>query len=318
MWERVRELLTDIVSPVNNASPDVESIRSEYPFKSNFMEIHGHRYHYVDEGEGEPVLMVHGNPTWSYFYRRMILGLSSKYRVIAPDHMGCGLSDKPQNYEYRLENHIDNLETLVLRLKLTRITLVVHDWGGAIGMGCAIRHPQRFGRFIIMNTAAFSSMQMPFRISLCRIPVLGDFLVRSLNLFALSAVKSAVVNPLSPIIARGMTLPYNSYNNRIAVYRFVQDIPLVPEDYSYEVLLQIEHGLWMFRECPIALIWGMQDWCFTAEHFLSQWQAIYPMAKVLEIDHAGHYLLEDAPVEIIRYVNHFLADSEISESGERP
>lgn len=310
MIHRFRDILNDIMTSPSD-EPDLSAIRSEYPFESKFMDLHGYRYHYIDEGAGDPVLMIHGNPTWSFFYRRLIKALSSEYRMIAPDHMGCGLSEKPQKYEYSLENHIDNLEALVLRLDLKRITLIVHDWGGAIGMGCAIRHPQRFQRFVIMNTAAFSSEHIPPSIRLCRLPVIGDFLVRSLNLFAESATKTAVVNPLSPLIAKGMTLPYNSYENRIAVHRFVRDIPLLPEDYSYEILLQIEHGLWMFRERPIVLIWGMQDWCFTAENFLSQWRQIYPAAKVFEIDHAGHYLLEDAPVEVIRYIRHFIEDTDL-------
>lgn len=309
MIRKLKDIITDIVSPETSAQPDLTPIRSEYPFKSNFMEMHGYRYHYIDEGQGDPVLMVHGNPTWSFFYRRMIKALSGEYRTIAVDHIGCGLSDKPQKYEYHLDDHIDNLEALVLRLDLKRITLVVHDWGGAIGMGCAIRHPHRFKRFVIMNTAAFTSPHMPPSIWLCRAPVLGDFLVRNLNLFAETATKNAVANPLTPLIAEGMKLPYDSYDHRIAIYRFVQDIPMLPEDYSYESLLQIEHGLWMFRECPIALIWGMQDWCFTPQNFLRVWRDIYPGARVLEIDHAGHYLLEDAPVEVIRYVRDFFADT---------
>ena len=124
-------------------SPDWKSL---YPFSSHEISIGGYRYHYVDEGEGEPLLLVHGNPTWSFMWRNLILAFRDRYRVIAVDHIGCGLSDKPQAYSYRLQQHIDNLSQLVRELNLDNITLVAHDWGGAIGIGAALQSPHRFER----------------------------------------------------------------------------------------------------------------------------------------------------------------------------
>ncbi|MFG0240577.1 MAG: alpha/beta fold hydrolase, partial [Gimesia chilikensis] len=129
-----------------------EQIQEEYPFASHWLKIDGHQYHYLDEGQGEPLLMVHGNPTWSFAWRRLVKQLSGSYRVIAVDHMGCGLSDKPQDYSYTLGTHIANLKTLITELDLKNITLFAHDWGGAIGMGTAVDLPERFGKFVLMNT----------------------------------------------------------------------------------------------------------------------------------------------------------------------
>ena len=139
-------------------SMELDDIKDLYPFESNFLELEdGLKMHYIDEGEGEVLLMLHGNPTWSFYYRNLIQSFQKKYRCIAPDHIGCGLSDKPQDYNYTLSTHIDNLEQLVNSLGLKDITLVMHDWGGSIGMGLAVRQPKLIKRLIIFNTAAFLS-----------------------------------------------------------------------------------------------------------------------------------------------------------------
>ena len=160
---------------------------SEYPFAPHFLDLGGVKYHYVDEGTGPVVLFVHGNPTWSFAWRNLLKDLSRDHRVIAVDHVGCGKSDKPQDYDYVLENHVANLTRLVDELDLRDITLVGHDWGGCIGMGAAGRRAERFRRFILMNTAAFRSKRIPLRIAVCRIPVLGKIAVRGFNAFAGSA-----------------------------------------------------------------------------------------------------------------------------------
>ncbi len=299
-------------------TPDLSPIRNSYPFKSNYLNLKGLHYHYIDEGSGPVMLMLHGNPTWSFFYRRLISYFSQTHRVIAPDHLGCGLSDKPQDYEYRLETHIDNLENLVSSLGLDKITLVVHDWGGAIGMGFAVRFPHRIKSIVILNSAAFSIDYIPWRIAACRIPVLGEFMVRRLNAFSLGAVKMAVRKPLSKEAVDGFLLPYKTYEDRIAVYEFIKDIPMSPEDASYEVLLEIEHGLWMFRENPVCIIWGMKDWCFNTR-FLERWKLYYPQASVYELQNASHYLIEDEPEKVISYIDNFLEThaEPIQESHEK-
>ncbi len=151
----------------------------------------GLKLHYIDEGSGEPVVMLHGNPTWSFYYRHMIDSLRGSYRVIAPDHIGCGMSDKPDDsqYNYTLASRVDDLELLLDHLGLDRdLTLVMHDWGGMIGMAYAARHPERIARLVVSNTAAFhkpSSKPMPRALAICRDSRLGAFLVRGLNVFCL-------------------------------------------------------------------------------------------------------------------------------------
>ena len=271
---------------------DISAIRDLYPFKSKYHVIKGYKYHYVDEGKGAPLVLVHGNPTWSFYYRNLIAEFSQTHRVIAPDHLGCGMSDKPQDFEYRLETHIENLENLLVSLKIDCITLVVHDWGGAIGMGFAVRHPHRIKSLIILNSAAFSMNTMPWRIGLCRFPWLGNLMVRKFNWFVRGAIRTAVEKPMTDTVAKGYLLPYNNYDNRVAVMRFIQDIPMSVSDISYEVLLEIEHGLWMFREIPVGIIWGMKDWCFNTQ-FLRRWKSYFPQAEVCTLENAGHLVLED-------------------------
>lgn len=284
---------------------DISAIRELYPFKSEYHIVKGYKYHYVDEGKGTPMVLIHGNPTWSFFYRNLIKEFSQTHRVIAPDHLGCGLSDKPQDFEYRLENHIDNLESLLVSLKIDCITLVVHDWGGAIGMGFAVRHPHRIKSLIILNSAAFSMNYIPWRISMCRIPWLGNLMVRKFNWFVRGTIRMAVENPLPSTVAKGYLLPYNSYENRVAVMRFIQDIPMSVNDISYEVLLEIEHGLWMFREIPVGVVWGMKDWCFNTA-FLRRWKSYFPQAETCTMENAGHLLLEDDYEQAAAFIQTFM------------
>ncbi|HBC87569.1 MAG TPA: alpha/beta hydrolase [Lentisphaeria bacterium] len=286
---------------------DISKIKDMYPFKSNFFKIKNYNYHYLDEGRGEPLVMLHGNPSWSFLFRNLIPELSREHRVIVPDHLGCGLSDKPQNFQYRLETHIDNLEEFLLALNLENINLLVHDWGGPIGLGFAIRYPERIKRLIITNTAAFTDTRLPSRIALCKTPWLGEMLVRKFNLFCKASLSMTTVRKMPQDVKDGFILPYDSYENRIAVYNFIKDIPIIPEDPSYETLVGIEHGLWMFREQPVAIVWGMKDWCFNPG-FLKKWKDIYPQATVLPLYEAGHYLFEDKPHEITEFVKKFISN----------
>ena len=173
---------------------DRTQFQDEYPFADHFASIDGLQYHYVDEGDqkNDPILFVHGNPTWSFAWRNLIKGLSNEYRTIAVDHIGCGMSDKPQDYRYTLDQHIQNLVSLIEHLDLKNITLVAHDWGGAIGVGATGRCPERFKKMVLMNTAAFPSKRIPFRIAVCRLPILGALGVRGLNLFARAAIFMAI------------------------------------------------------------------------------------------------------------------------------
>jgi haloalkane dehalogenase len=266
-----------------------------------------HRLHYLDEGAGEPLLFVHGNPTWSFYWRNLILGLRDRQRCIAVDHIGCGLSDKPQDYNYTLQRRIDDLCEVVQRLDLTGTTLVAHDWGGAIGLGAVERMQQRFHRIVLFNTAAFPPPFVPWRIAACRIPLLGTLAVRGLNAFARAALTMAVEKPerMTPDVRAGLLAPYDTWANRIAVVRFVRDIPFTPRHPTWRVLERIEAGLAALAHLPIQLIWGMRDWCFRPsclDRFMEHW----PRAEVHRLDDCGHYVVEDAPERIVPLVKEFL------------
>jgi len=280
----------------------------EYPFSSHFATIDGHRLHFVDEGEGPVIVMVHGNPTWSYYYRHLVVMLSRTHRVIAVDHLGCGLSDKPQGYPYQLQDHIDNLEALLRQLKITGYSLIVHDWGGAIGLGVVGRNPGALERLVILNTAAFRSQRIPWRIRLCRLPFLGALLVRGLNGFAAPAVFMAVTRRLRPEVARAYLAPYDSWHNRVAVYGFVRDIPLVPAHPSYDTLKKVEEGLQVLadRDLPVIICWGGRDFCFN-DHFYNEWRRRFPKAECHYFKDAGHYVLEDALPQIRPILENFFS-----------
>lgn len=195
---------------MTSSLPSRDGFADEYPFESHWLDLNGVRMHFVDEGprDGEPILCVHGNPTWSFIWRRLIRELSPSRRIIAVDHIGCGFSDKPQDYPYRLDQHVTNLRKLIESLDLRNVTLVGHDWGGCIGMGAATEMPDRFSRFVLMNTGAFRSTQIPLRIAVCRIPVLGPIALRGFNAFSRAALTMAVArNPLSAAAKRGLLAP---------------------------------------------------------------------------------------------------------------
>jgi cis-3-alkyl-4-acyloxetan-2-one decarboxylase len=271
----------------------------EYPFSSHFATIDDHRLHYIDEGAGPVIVMVHGNPTWSYYYRHLVTLLAKTHRVIAVDHLGCGLSDKPQDYPYRLRNHIDNLEALLQYLQIDSYSLIVHDWGGAIGLGVAGRNPAALERLVILNTAAFRSHRIPWRIRVCRWPLIGSLLVRGLNGFAGPAVFMAVTRRLRPEVAKAYLAPYDSWRSRVGVYGFVRDIPLAPSHPSYAALTEVEEGLsgLAARAVPTLICWGGRDFCFN-DHFYQEWRTRFPFADCHYFPEAGHYVLEDGLPEI--------------------
>ncbi|MBX0328527.1 alpha/beta fold hydrolase [Oscillochloris sp. ZM17-4] len=287
-----------------SATLDLAPIRHLYPFHTARLEVPGGAISYVDEGAGPPVVMVHGNPTWSLYYRHLIAALRDSHRVIVPDHMGCGLSDKPQAYPYRLANHIENLTRLIDHLDLGPVDLVVHDWGGAIGMGWATRHPELVRRIVVLNTAAFLSPRLPLRIAVCRVPVFGDLALRGANAFAGAATFMAVERPMPADLRRAYLLPYNSWANRIAQLRFVQDIPLRPAHPTWAVVDGIDRDLVALRGKPMQIFWGGKDWCFD-DHFLAGWLQRFPEAAAYRFDDAGHYVLEDAHAEIAPRVAQF-------------
>jgi len=279
-----------------------------YPFQSHFVNTGSYHMHYVDEGKGPVLLLLHGNPTWSFYYRNLIKHFSKNYRVIAPDHIGCGFSDKPQDYPYTLRIHIENLKELITHLNLRDVTLVVHDWGGPIGLGAFLDEQELLKRLIIFNTGAFlgETLKMPVRIQLVRIPLIGPFAVRVLNAFAYGALLMACKRKLTKEIKAGYLAPYNNPHNRVAILRFVQDIPWNRTKDSYHIIQKIEKNLSRFAKIPMLILWGKKDFCFT-EKFLNCWQKYFPKAHVQVFNDAGHYVLEDAHERIIPIMENFLA-----------
>jgi haloalkane dehalogenase len=282
-----------------------------YPFAQHFLSRKGLRLHYLDEGRGEPVVMLHGNPTWSFFYRGLVKELRGEYRCVAPDHMGCGLSDRPGDgqYDYTLEQRVLDLEALLDHLGLGGgLTLVLHDWGGMIGMAFASRHPERVRRLVVLNTAAFRMppvKRLPWSLWACRNTPAGPLVVRGLNAFSRAAVRWCATGPLPGPVRDGYLAPYGSWRDRVAVLRFVQDIPLAPGDRCYELVRGVEEGLGRFRDRPVLVCWGGRDFVFDRS-FLAEWRRHLPQAEVHEFPGAGHFVLEDAGEQIVPLVRDFL------------
>jgi haloalkane dehalogenase len=306
------------LTSADNATIATSDVRfPDYPFTSRYWTPPqtAARMHYLDEGRGDAVVMVHGNPTWSFYFRHLIRGLSDDHRCIVPDHIGCGLSDKPDDshYEYSLRRRVDDLEGLLDHLGLREnLTLVLHDWGGMIGMTFANRYPERIKRLVILNTGAFhlpKAKSLPWSLKLCRSP-LGPLLVRGFNLFCRGAASSCAVRPLTADVRAALLAPYDSWANRIAVLRFVQDIPLRPGDRGYDLITDVQNGLERFRRLPMLICWGDQDFVFD-EHFLRTWMSYFPDAKCHRFADAGHYVLEDAHERIVPLVRDFFTRSPI-------
>lgn len=290
------------------------SWHDEYPFESRFLELEGTRLHYVDEGPKESlqsIVCVHGNPTWSFYYRSIIKQFRTHYRCLAIDHVGCGLSDKPQKYDYCLANHTANLVEWLDRLDLENIVLVVHDWGGAIGLGAAVARPNRIAKLLILNTAAFPPPFIPLRIAACRLPYIGSAAIRYLNAFAGMATWMAIdrLSSLSKVAREGLLYPYHSPANRIAIDRFVQDIPMDRSHRTYSVLEHLEQELKSIAEKPTRFVWGMKDWCFRPE-CLTRLRVAFPAASVRELKDVGHYVMEEANVEVIEELENLLMQVE--------
>jgi len=274
----------------------------DFDFEPHYHDVSGLRMHYVDQGpqDAPVVVMVHGNPSWSFYYRRLVHTLQDRYRCIVPDHIGMGRSDKPGSakYPHTLERRIGDLTHLLEEVVPGQpITLVMHDWGGMIGMGYAVSHVEQIRQLVVLNTAAFhlpTGKGIPLSLRLARTPGVGELLVQGMNMFCTGAAKHGMTRRrMAADVREAMLRPYDSWANRRAVLRFVQDIPLRPEDRGYELVSRIEAGLAEFASTPSFIGWGMRDFVFD-EDFLDVWRAKLPHAELHLYEDAGHYILEDA------------------------
>ena len=301
-----------------------------YPANPRRFEVRpGIAMSYLDEGprDGEIVVMLHGNPSWSYYWRMLVAGLSDRYRCIVPDHVGMGLSDKPDDdkgatprYDYTLQSRVDDLEALLRHAGVddaTPVTLAVHDWGGMIGFGWALKHAAQVKRLVILNTAAFpmpADKAMPWQIALGRDYSIGELVIRAFNAFSAGASRLGVERKMPAAVRRAYVAPYNSWKNRISTIRFMQDIPLSPKDAAWPLLEAAGKALPSFANRPAFIGWGLKDFVFD-QHFLARFRADLPQARVHAFEDAGHYVLEDRHEVLVPAIRAFLDANPIQEPG---
>lgn len=263
-----------------------------YPFVSRFIERSGERMHYIDEGSGEVLLFVHGTPSWSFEWRAQVQALSQHYRCIALDHLGFGLSDKPQHAAYKPEDHARRLVQLIRVLDLRAITLVVHDFGGSIGVGAALAEPERFVRLVVLNTWLWSMAEHKAvqRVSSFVRSIFGRFLYRFLNFSprVILPAAFAVRKRLSRRVHRHYLAPFPSWRERTAPWVLGCELAGSAEFYA---------RLWRERDKwpPLsAVIWGTRDPVLDSG-LLAQLEAAFPDAVVTRLADAGHFPQEEAP-----------------------
>lgn len=301
----------------------------DYPFTPQRLEVRpGIAMSYLDEGprDGEVVVMLHGNPSWSYYWRHLVLGLREPaagdaaagkgYRCIVPDHVGMGMSDKPDDaadasprYDYTLQSRVDDVATLLDHLGITGpVTLAVHDWGGMIGFGWALSHAAQVKRLVITNTAAFplpTAKPMPWQLSLGRDSRIGGWAIRRFNLFARGAAWLGTERRLQAAVRRAYTAPYDGWRDAISTLRFMQDIPLREGDAAWPLVAEAGRRLHEFADRPAFVGWGLRDFVFD-RHFLAGFRDALPRAQVMAFEDAGHYVMEDRHETLVPAIRDFL------------
>jgi haloalkane dehalogenase len=278
--------------------------RNDYPFASHHFQTDAGKLHYVDEGEGQPVVMIHGNPTWSFLYRKLIKKLSPKYRCIAPDHLGFGLSDKPADWTYLPEDHAKNLAALIDSLGLKNVTLVMQDWGGPIGMHYAVTHPENVARLIVMNTWAWPVNRDLHYVMFSAFmggPI-GRMLIKKRNFFAGTMMRTMFgnQNKLDRAAHEHYLRALPTAEDRKGCYVFPKQIVA-----SSPWLEQLWSNISVLRNKPALFVWGMKDIAFR-EKELQRWLSAYPNSRAERLDRVGHFVQEEAPEELAREVSSFL------------
>ena len=290
-----------------------------YPFRSRFVTVgrgtatggtQGHRMHYVDEGSGPVVVCLHGNPTWGFLFRNLIAALRDDFRVIVPDHIGCGLSDQPGDVCFRAGDRIGHLEDLLAELGIGRFSLVMHDWGGPLGTGLAVRRPADVERLVYFNTTLAEMALLPGMIRRAAAPVIGRLLTQDTMQFLKLLTSFGVVQAMPEEVKRGYLRPYRSRAGRRAIWGFVQDIPFSPSHPTAPLMDDMVARLPALADTPVKIIWGMKDPCFHPG-ILRQVAARFPQADVVRVPDASHLVLEDAPSRSIAAVREFLGPAPV-------
>jgi acyl-CoA synthetase (AMP-forming)/AMP-acid ligase II/pimeloyl-ACP methyl ester carboxylesterase len=284
-----------------------------YPFPSRFATVgrtgagasQGHRMHYVDEGSGPVVVCLHGNPTWGFQFRNLIASLRQDFRVIVPDHVGCGLSDQPKDVFFTAADRIAHLEDLLEQLGVVRFSLVMHDWGGPIGTGLAVRRPADIERLVYFNTILAEMALLPGMIRRAASPLIGRLLTQHTMRFVKLLTSFGAVHRLSPEIKQGYHRPYRTRASRRAIWGFVRDIPFTQSHPTAALMDDMVARLPSLAAKPVKIIWGMNDPCFHPE-ILRHVAARFPQADVVKIPAASHLVLEDAAKQSLSEVQAFL------------
>ncbi|MGH2742265.1 MAG: alpha/beta fold hydrolase [Solirubrobacteraceae bacterium] len=291
------------------ADPLDGDFRGTFPFESRYLRAGKTSLHYVDEGPADapPLLFLHGNPTWSYLWRRPIAELSAGgHRCVAFDHMGFGRSEKPPRLSaYTLERHVDNALAVIDELDLNEVTLVAHDWGGPIGLGAMLERLERLRALVLMNTWAWElpSWLPPF-IREFRTEGLGEILALGGNLFVESIPGGMARRDPDPVMMEAYRAPFPDYWSRTGTLAFQRDIPLTERDRSAPLMAAIHERLPRL-EVPVLLVWGMRDPVFQPV-FLDQWREVFPQAKTAELEDASHFVVEDRPDAVTGAIEEFL------------
>lgn len=277
---------------------------TDYEFRPRRFDVPDGRMHYVDEGAGPAVVLVHGTPTWSYLYRHLIRALSDDYRVVVPDHLGFGRSEKPRKADYRPAAHAENLARLLDHLGLEDIVLGVHDFGGPIGLSYATERPEYVRGLVLFNTWLWSLEGTPAeRASRLLGGRLGRFLYTRLNLSPRVLLKAAFGDrrQLTRELHARYLEPFASRDEREAPWVLARELMASTEWYR---------GLWAQRgriiEKPSLVLWGMKDPTFGPD-YLARWERELTDARVIRVGHAGHFVPEEAPDLVVREVRAFLA-----------
>ncbi|MEI6293132.1 MAG: alpha/beta fold hydrolase [Methanomicrobiales archaeon] len=274
--------------------------RQEYPFEPHFFKTPAGTMHYVDEGTGDPIVFVHGNPAWSFEFRRLIRELSRTNRCIAPDLIGFGLSDKPAGWSYLPEEQAKNLDCFLESLSLEHITMVVGDWGGPIGLSYAINHPEKVKNLVITNTWLWSVRSDWYFQAFSKFMggPLGRWLIRNRNFFAGTLMRSMFGDKsrLTPEIHEHYLIPLSKPEERKGCWVFPGQI-IGSSDWL--------GSLWDKREALQGkrhlIAWGMKDIAFRKKE-MKTWMNAFPMATVVRFEDAGHFVAEEKPDELTREI----------------
>ena len=276
-----------------------------YPFQSRWIPLTAGRMHYVDEGRGEPILFVHGTPTWSFEYRHLVRALSAEARCVAPDHLGFGLSERPAGFAYTPEAHAAVLDEFVRTRDLRDVTLVVHDFGGPIGLPLVLAHPERIRRLVIINSWMWPFDDDPDMLRKARIAggVVGRWLYRHVN-FSLRVLMPGAYGrraALTPEIHRQYLEVFRDKAARVQVLHALARA--LTESREHYARLWERAGELANR--PVLIIWGLKDRAF-GPRLLARWRDRLPDATVLELPEAGHWPHEEEPARVVEAIRQFL------------